>query len=140
MSKYGPILIVEDDEDDQHVYGNVISTLNKKNEVVFFSEGQQLLDYLSVTVQKPFLILCDVNLPEMTGLELRRKINENDFLRRKSIPFIFFSTSENRAAVKEAYDLTVQGYFVKDAQYDEIVRQLKLILDYWTSCLHPNKD
>jgi CheY-like chemotaxis protein len=140
MSKYGPILIVEDDIDDQHVYGDVIRTFKRKNELIFFSEGQQLLDYLMTTHQQPFIIICDVNLPEMTGLELRRKLNENEFIKRKSIPFVFFSTSENKEAVREAYDLTVQGYFVKSPHYEEIVNQLRLILDYWTTCKHPSKD
>jgi CheY-like chemotaxis protein len=140
MSKYGPILIVEDDEDDQEVYGGVIRSFNRRNEIIFFKEGQQLLDYLNVTQQQPFIILCDVNLPEMSGIELRRRINANEFLKRKSIPFVFFSTSENKDAIREAYDLTVQGYFVKSPLYDEIVQQLRLILDYWTTCKHPNKD
>jgi CheY-like chemotaxis protein len=140
MAKYGPILIVEDDEDDQQVYGDVIRSFNKRNELIFFGEGKLLLDYLSTTHQQPFIIICDVNLPEMSGLELRRKINENDFLRQKSIPFVFFSTSENKEAVRQAYDLTVQGYFVKSPLYDEIVQQLKLIINYWIACRHPNKD
>jgi len=140
MAKYGPILIVEDDEDDQQVYGDVIRSFNKRNELIFFGEGKLLLDYLSITHQQPFIIICDVNLPEMSGLELRRKINENEFLRQKSIPFVFFSTSENKEAVRQAYDLTVQGYFVKSPLYDEIVQQLKLIIDYWVACRHPNKD
>lgn len=140
MAKYGPILIVEDDEDDQQVYGDVIRSFNKKNEIIFFGEAKQLLDYLKTTHQQPFIIICDVNLPVMSGLELRRRINEDDFLRQKSIPFVFFSTSENTNAVKTAYDLTVQGYFVKSPLYEEIVQQLKLILDYWVACRHPNKE
>ena len=140
MAKYGPILIVEDDEDDQQVYGDVIRSFNKRNEIIFFGEGKSLLEYLNTTKQQPFIIICDVNLPEMSGLELRRKINESDFLRKKSIPFVFFSTSENIDAVREAYDLTVQGYFVKSPLYDEIVQQLKLIIEYWIACRHPNKD
>jgi len=140
MAKYGPILIVEDDEDDQHVYSDVIRSFNKKNEIIFFGEGQLLLDYLNTTHQQPFIIICDVNLPEMSGLEVRRQINESEFLRRKSIPFIFFSTSENITTVRQAYDMTVQGYFVKSPLYDEIVQQLKLIIDYWIACRHPNKD
>lgn len=140
MAKYGPILIVEDDEDDQQVYGDVIRSFNKKNEIIFFGEGKLLIDYLNNTNQQPFLIICDVNLPEMSGLEVRRKINQSEYLRQKSIPFIFFSTSENKDAVKQAYDLTVQGYFVKSPLYDEIVQQLKLIIEYWLTCKHPNKD
>lgn len=140
MAKYGPILIVEDDEDDQQVYGDVIRSFNKRNEIIFFGEGKLLLDYLNTTHQQPFIIICDVNLPVMSGLEIRRKINESEFLRKKSIPFVFFSTSENKEAVNEAYDLTVQGYFVKSALYDGIIQQLKLIIDYWIACRHPNKD
>lgn len=74
----------------------------------------------------------------MSGLELRRAINGADFLRRKAIPFIIltdFATAEN---VKEAYDLTVQGFYRKAATMPQLKEQLKLIVTYWMHCLHPN--
>ncbi len=90
------------------------------------------------TPDKPFLIICDVNMPELSGIELRRQLNENDYLREKSIPFIFFSTSAQPNHVSEAYQTMVQGYFEKPNNILEMKTRLKTILDYWTHCKHPN--
>ena len=90
MSKQGPILIIEDDQDDQYLLEEVFSALNIKNELKFFENGHFALEYLQTTKDKPFIILSDVNLPGMSGPDLKRSINENDRLRRKSIPFVFF--------------------------------------------------
>ena len=80
MSKQGPILIIEDDRDDQHLLTEVFTTLNIKNELKFFENGNTALHYLQTTLDQPFIILSDVNLPGMSGPELKRSINEDDYL------------------------------------------------------------
>lgn len=97
-----------------------------------------MLQFLRTTHEKPFLILCDINMPVMNGLELRRKIDEDDFLRRKSIPFVFFTTYAVPQEVSQAYELTVQGFFEKGNNLKQLTDTLRLILEYWTVCRHPN--
>ena len=94
--------------------------------------------YLLETADKPFLILSDVNLPVMTGPELKKRINENERLRKKAIPFIFFTTTANAKAVEEAYEMMVQGYFEKESSLKSLKITLKTIVDYWKLCKHPN--
>jgi CheY-like chemotaxis protein len=74
----------------------------------------------------------------MNGLELRRKINETEHLRKKSIPFIFYSTTASEKAITEAYEMMVQGFFVKPSNLSEIKTMLKVIVDYWKLSKHPN--
>ncbi|HEY0273899.1 MAG TPA: response regulator [Chitinophaga sp.] len=138
MFKYGPIVIVEDDHDDQMIYKEIVESLHPKNEVTFFDNGEDVLHYLQTAPVQPFVIISDINLPRMNGLELRRRINADETLRKKSIPFIFLSTTDAAHIVDEAYDLTVQGFFVKAHVYAEIATQLRCIFDYWKSCKHPN--
>jgi CheY-like chemotaxis protein len=96
-------------------------------------------DYLCATTDRPFIIFCDVNLPSMTGLEFKKKVDDNKELRRRSIPFIFYSTSVNQNAVNEAYTkMTVQGFFPKSNSFEEMRKMLALIIDYWMYCRHPN--
>ncbi|HZI26335.1 MAG TPA: response regulator [Chryseolinea sp.] len=133
-----PILIVEDDADDQYFIRTICDKLGLVGELIFFEDGQKALNYLQNTERKTFLILCDINMPVMNGLELRRKIQENEHLRKKSIPFIFLSTAARPKEVEEAYDLTVQGFFVKASQLSEMEKSLDLILNYWIRCKHPN--
>ncbi len=138
MAKTGPILILEDDHDDREIYDKVFTSLGVKNEIKYFEGGDDLLRYLQVTLDQPFLILSDINLPRMSGIELRRIIDADPFLRRKSIPFVFLTTVESKEVVEEVYELAVQGYFVKQYLLNDIEKQIKQILDYWKECKHPN--
>ncbi|MCW3074984.1 MAG: response regulator [Flaviaesturariibacter sp.] len=138
MSKWGPIIIAEDDIDDRDVLREILTSLEVRNEIRFFDNGQQVLDYLLTTKENPFIILSDVNLPLMSGTRLREEINKNPGLRRKSIPFIFVTTNVEDEAVAKAYNLMVQGYFQKEDNVQQIRETLRLILDYWRICRHPN--
>ncbi|MEZ0611297.1 response regulator [Fibrella sp. WM1] len=138
MSVHGPILIIEDDEDDQYMINLALERLKVPNQRIFFPNGQEALTYLEVTTELPFLILCDVNMPLMNGLELRQCITDNETLKRKSIPFVFLTTASNPELVRAAYDETVQGFFKKATTYDSLQEQIRLIIAYWQSCLHPN--
>ncbi|OZI09906.1 response regulator [Siphonobacter sp. BAB-5385] len=138
MSTKGPIISVEDDEDDQFLIRDVLKELGVTNEILFFSNGQLALDYLTVTTEQPFLILCDVNMPVMNGLELHAKIADNEVLRRKAIPFVFLTTAANANLVNEAYMQSVQGFYQKASSFETFQKQLEAIIIYWRGCLHPN--
>jgi CheY-like chemotaxis protein len=132
----GPIIILEDDLDDQEILREVLEELKVPYRIDFYTQAKDVLEYLYTTPEKPFIIFSDVNLPSMNGLELRRIINEDDYLRQKSIPFVFLSTSADEFAVKEAYNLTVQGYFVKQHSIPDIKATVKLVIEYWERCKH----
>lgn len=135
----GPIVLVDDDRDDHEVFREALLTFGIGNsQIRAFYDGLSALDYMITSEEKPFIIICDVNMPNMNGLDLRRKINENEILRKKSVPFIFMSTTAQANHVEEAYDLTVQGFFVKPVIFAEIRKSLELILGYWKDCVHPN--
>jgi CheY-like chemotaxis protein len=134
-----PILILEDDTDDQELITAAFQQIGVTNKIIFFEEAPQALIYLLQTTEQPFLILTDMNLPGINGLEFQKKIQDNEYLRRKCIPFIFFTTTNNRKVVEQAYDQQVQGFFQKPANFNELAEILRFIVDYWSRCLHPNK-
>ena len=139
MSKIGPIVVVEDDLDDQEMIKEAMQDLGIKNELIFFDRSLNAFGFLKSTNQQPFLILSDVNLPIQNGIEFKQQIDEDKQLRQKSIPFIFYSTAVDKNSVDTAYkDLTVQGFFKKKNKYEELKSDLKLIVDYWANCKHPN--
>ncbi len=138
MSRKGPILLIEDDEDDQFLISQALQSLSISNPVQIFLTGFEALTYLETTTEQPFLILCDINMPLLSGLELRGLINQNERLRRKAIPFVFLTTTANAEYVQKAYDESVQGFFQKADSHAGLRDQLKLIIDYWQACLHPN--
>lgn len=137
--KAGPILLIEDDIDDQEIFREAVSELGVPNELIIFNNSIDAFNYLLQTTDQPFIIFCDVNLPLLNGIEFKRKIDSNEDLRRKSIPFIFYSTTVNQDAVNEAYTkMTIQGFFRKKESFSDIKTNIKTILDYWKECKHPN--
>src|SRR5438270_10746427 len=108
MSMKGPIIFVEDDPDDQELFTQALSELTLDTSFKFFSNGEEALKYLKQTTEQPFVIFCDINMPRLNGIELRNEINKSEYLKKKSIPFVFFTTALNRELVDEAFSLSVQ--------------------------------
>lgn len=136
--KAGPIIILEDDEDDVEIMTEAFRQMETENELIFFGNGRLLLDYLMSTREQPFLIISDINVPVMNGLEVREKIDANPYLRKKSIPFIFLTTSRDFSGVDKAYEMTVQGYFFKPSDFKDLKLMIAQIMGYWDVCVHPN--
>lgn len=134
-----PILLIEDDEDDQKMLQQALEELNLSNRLVTLSDGSQALDYLRKSGVSPFIILCDMDMPRMDGMELWQRINQDPQLRKKGIPFIFLTSHDDPQDIAEAYSKqTVQGFFVKGNDQRQIREILRQILSYWDLCLHPN--
>jgi CheY-like chemotaxis protein len=138
MNKGGPIIIIEDDLDDQYILAEVFDELGIANEVKFFADGEKALDYLTCTTIEPFIIFSDINMPRLSGMELRDKVHENEDLRLKSIPYLFFTTSAEQQSVIDAYSKSIQGFFIKPTEYKELLATIRSIVDYWTRCVSPN--
>jgi CheY-like chemotaxis protein len=137
MDKTGPIIIIDDDLDDQDLLRELFSELNFKNEVCIFPEGELALQYLSNPSIRPFIIISDIKMPKMDGFELRRQISirsENS----RSTPFLFFTTGSTSQALNEAYSHSVQGIFQKPVRYNEWKETISSIVHYWTTCMSPN--
>jgi len=139
MNKNGPVVIIEDDPDDQELLKEVFSTLQYKNDIVFFEDGDKALDFLNKTEVVPFLILSDINMPKVDGFQLRNKIHTNEQLHLKCIPYLFFSTNANKKSVVDAYSMSVQGFFVKPNSYDKLEIMVRKIMEYWHECIAPNE-
>lgn len=138
MNKNGPVVVIEDDDDDQAILKEVFEKLDYPNEVIFFSDGQEALDYLHQTEVLPFLILSDINMPKLDGFALREKLRSDAALQLKCIPYLFFSTAATQKTVIDAYSLSVQGFFVKQSSIAEIEATISAIMEYWKLCAAPN--
>ncbi|MCF2518851.1 response regulator [Dyadobacter sp. CY351] len=138
MDKNGPIIIIEDDADDQYVLEEVFNELGYPNQRIYFSDGQSALDYLYSSQERPFIIISDINLPQLNGLELRRKLQTDAELSLKCIPYVYFTTAINQQVVIDAYSTSAQGFFVKPGKFGEIKETIKVMIDYWKRCAAPN--
>jgi CheY-like chemotaxis protein len=138
MNKTGPIIIIEDDIDDQEILTDIFKELNYDNKLIFFGDSVQALEYLTHTDIEPFLVISDINMPRLSGMELREKIINNEDLRLKSIPYLFFSTTAEQQHVIDAYSRSIQGFFVKPNNYDKLKKIMVKIVEYWQECESPN--
>lgn len=137
MNKHGPIIVVEDDIDDRQLFSTIFSELSYENEIVFFSTGEDALEYFSTTSTIPFIIISDINLPLMGGFDLRDKLHTFPRLTIKCIPCIFFTTATNKEAVVKAYAQSAQGFFIKPDSYERLFQTIRAIIDYWRYCYSP---
>ena len=138
MNKKGPIIIIEDDRDDQEILADIFTELNYKNELIFFGDSLKALEYLTDTDREPFLVLSDINMPRLNGMELREKVHNNEDLRLKSIPYLFFTTVAEQQHVIDAYSRSIQGFFVKPRDYEKLKKLMVTIVEYWQECESPN--
>jgi CheY-like chemotaxis protein len=116
----------------------VFKDLNYENELIFFVDGEQALGYLTDTEIEPFIIFSDINMPKLTGMELRAKVHQNEDLRLKSIPYLFFTTQAEQRDVIDAYSKSIQGFFVKPSNYNDLKDTIHAIVYYWQICVSPN--
>lgn len=139
MNKNGPVVVIEDDEDDQMMLKEIFARLDYKNKIVFFADGNAALEFLNKTEVVPFLILSDINMPRINGFELRAKIHTNEQLHIKCIPYLFFTTAATKQSVIDAYALSVQGFFVKPDSYGALENIIRKIMEYWKECIAPSE-
>ena len=138
MNTKNPIIILEDDTDEHELLADVFENIGVANPLKFFTDGELFLNYLKSTSENPLIIISAINLHKMDGLQVRAYIQADATLKSKGIPYIFFTVKDDQRIIAKAYDLTVQGYFIKGSTIDALERDLKLITDYWKASRHPN--
>ena len=138
MNKNGPIIIIEDDADDQFFLSRTFKKLSYKNEIIFFFDGQKALDYVAQTDVLPFLILSDINMPKLDGFALRLKLMSDESLKSRSVPYVFFSTALSQKLVTDAYAMSAQGVFIKEHSLEELEKTITVIMEYWGRCVSPD--
>lgn len=140
MKPNNNVIIIEDDFDDREILRDVFNEMNQNYKLVFFENAPTAFNYLMSIPDKPFIIISDINLPGMSGIELKQKIDSTDYLRKKSIPFVFLTTADSPNIIEQAYQLTnLQGYFKKQHVMKQIKQQVQQIMNYWSLALHPNE-
>jgi CheY-like chemotaxis protein len=133
-----PIIVIDDDDDDLELILEAFSELKVENEIIVFRDPEKFLEYMKATTTGTFFILCDVNLSQMTGIELKKMIHDDEELRMRGVPFIFLSTSAASGEVMKAYSYGVQGYFIKPDRIEKLKEVLQAMVAYWSESQHPN--
>jgi len=133
-----PTLLVEDDEVDAMTVQRAFKDLKVTNELVHRINGEEALKYLRAEdSQMPCVILLDLNMPKMNGIEFLKILKEDEKL--KKFPVVVLTTSKEEHDIVESFELSVAGYIVKPVDYKRFVEAIRAIDLYWTlSELPPN--
>ena len=129
MQRTRPIMIIEDDMDDQELLQETFRSLDYPNPVIFFSNGNDALNYLRQTSAPPALIISDINMPKMNGFEIRKTINKSPDLGKLDIPFVFLTTQLQKSA--DACSVSDHRFFTKPNTMVGLRNTIRTILEHW---------
>ena len=127
-SKVVTILLVEDDEIDVKALRWAFDKLKIANPLVIARDGVEAWEILQ-ELPRPYLIITDINMPRMNGIELLRKIRQSEHC-RDSIVFVLTTSNDEQDKI-DAYDLNVAGYMLKSDMGTSFTRAIGLIENYW---------
>jgi len=131
MNSQKPILLVEDDQIDAMTIQRSLREIHVMNPLFIADDGEKALEILrNPTQEKPCIILLDLNMPKINGLELLNIIKHDDALKR--IPVVVLTTSRNEQDRFESFNLGVAGYMIKPVDYHKFVEIMRMINFYWT--------
>jgi CheY-like chemotaxis protein len=136
-SKIVTILLVEDDEIDVKALKWAFEKLKIANPVVVARDGVEAWEMLP-TLSRPYLIITDINMPRMNGIELLRKIRQSDEF-RDSIVFALTTSNDEQDKI-DAYHLNVAGYMLKTDMGTSFTRAIELIDNFWKVVEFPERD
>ena len=130
MHESEPILLVEDDTVDAMTVKRALRDLKVSNLVAHAADGEEALAYLKDPAKPPpCLILLDINMPKMNGLELLKEIKADADLRR--IPVVMLTTSTNERDIIQSFHLSAAGYMIKPVDYKQFIETMRTIDTYW---------
>ena len=125
------ILLAEDDRVDAMTIKRAFGDLKVSNPLVRASNGEEALQYLRRDDSaEPCLILLDLNMPKMNGIEFLKAVKADEQLRQ--IPVVVLTTSAEEQDIVDSFKCSVAGYIVKPLDYKEFVEALKAVDVYWT--------
>ncbi|MFD2916586.1 response regulator [Psychroserpens luteus] len=130
MNNMLKVLLIEDDAIEVMKLNRVISTLKLNHKIIEANNGEDALEILQQKDSLPDIILLDLNMPKINGIEFLGILKNDDNL--KYIPTIILTTSNNQKDLLECYKIGVAGYVLKPLKYEDYVSKIESLLAYWS--------
>jgi two-component system response regulator len=131
------ILLVEDNPEDAEMALRALKKRNLTNQVAWVKDGVEALDYLFCrnayaerTQINPKVVLLDLKMPRMDGIEVLRKIRQDPMTR--SLPVVMLTSSAEETDIVKSYQLGINSYIVKPVEFDKFVEEVSKLGVYWT--------
>lgn len=130
MTKVLNILLIEDDMIEIMKLNRAVSTLKLNHKIIEANNGEEALKILEKKEDLPDIILLDLNMPKINGIEFLTILKNDDVL--KYIPTIILTTSSNQRDLLECFKIGIAGYILKPLKYEDYVVKIEKLLDYWS--------
>lgn len=124
------ILLIEDDMIEVMKLNRTISKLELHHNIVEANNGEDALKILQKKDELPDIILLDLNMPKLNGIEFLNILKEDELLNH--IPTIILTTSNNQRDLLECYKIGIAGYVLKPLKYEDYVLKIEKVLEYWS--------
>ncbi|WP_203258924.1 response regulator [Hyunsoonleella ulvae] len=124
------ILLIEDDMIEVMKLNRTISKLELPHKIVEANNGEEALKILQKKDELPDIILLDLNMPKLNGIEFLNILKNDSVL--KYIPTIILTTSNNQKDLLECYKIGIAGYVLKPLKYEDYISKIEKILAYWS--------
>jgi two-component system response regulator len=143
MSRAGIALLVEDNQDDVDLTLRAFQKNNIHNQVVVARDGQEALDYLFAAgangqhtpAAMPELVLLDLQLPKLDGIEVLRQLRANERTRR--LPVVMLTSSNEERDIVASYDLGANSFLRKPVNFPDLVKAVEVLGQYWLRMNEP---
>ena len=135
IGKHTHIVLVEDNPDDELLTIREIKHSGFNGKITSFSDGEEAYHYLKTPKKIPTLIILDVKLPKLSGIDILRRVRSQKEL--SMTPVVMFSSCDEPCLVEEAYSLGANSYVVKEDQFLDSADQLTGLINYWTKIHKP---
>jgi CheY-like chemotaxis protein len=133
IQKLVNILLVEDDEVDVMNVKRAFSKNNIKNDLFVAGNGVEALDMLrNSIVPLPRIIILDINMPKMNGIEFLKELRVDESLKNISV-FVMTTSNEDSDKIN-AYNLNVAGYILKPLSFEKFISSVATLKDFWSLC------
>jgi CheY-like chemotaxis protein len=139
MNSKKPILLVEDDRVDAMTVERALKENRVANRLDMVANGEEAVTHLrNPQKERPCLILLDLNMPRMNGIEFLRVVKRDEVL--KKIPVVVLTTSRHEQDKVDSFRLSVAGYMIKPVDYKKFFEVMRTIDLYWTLSELPEED
>ncbi|MEX6625502.1 response regulator [Tenacibaculum salmonis] len=130
MKKKLNILLIEDNIIEIMKMKRTVSFLELQHNITEAKDAEIALEILQEKTNFPDLILLDLNMPKISGIEFLSILKNNNDL--KHIPTVILTTSDNQKDMEECYEIGVSGYILKPLKYEDYVKKIEIVLSYWS--------
>lgn len=138
--RHEPIILIDDDANDLVRYRECLADIGSKHPLRTFTDSTEALSFLLKTDEMPYMIVLDLGMPKLNGIEFRARLRKSKHILLRCVPFFYLSTTFDQKQMDRSFEMMVQGTFIKPDDPEKLKEIFRSMLSYSaeTAPLYPN--